>query len=147
MRVALGSDHAGVTLRGRLLQLVQQLGHEALDVGTFGAKPTSYVTCAQDVARALSSGRADRGILVCGTGIGVSMAANRLPGIRAALCTHEKMAEMARAHNDANTVCLGERIVGSLLAESIVTIFLNTPFAGGRHTARLEQLAGLTEVG
>lgn len=146
MRVALGSDHAGVSLRARMLQVVQQLGHEAIDVGTHDTAPTSYVTCAQQVAQAIQSGQANRGILICGTGLGVSMAANRLPGMRAALCTHEKMAEMARAHNDANIVCLGERIIGVSLAESIVNIFLATPFAGGRHMARLEQLAGLTEV-
>lgn len=146
MRIALGSDHAGLQLRRHLAQVVLGLGHTAHDLGTHAEAPVSYVDFAQAVVREVTQGRCQIGILVCGTGLGMSIAANKNTQIRAALCAHEWTAQMARAHNDANIVCLGGRVTGLGLAESIVKIFLDTPFAGGRHQARLDQLASITEV-
>jgi ribose 5-phosphate isomerase B len=146
MRIALGSDHAGLTLRQSIGKVVLGLGHQIHDLGTHGQDAASYVDFAQSVARQVQQGKCQFGILVCGTGLGMSMAANKFQNIRAALCCHEFSAQMARAHNDANILCLGERLVGAGLAESIVKTFLNTPFAGGRHQARLDQLAAITEV-
>jgi ribose 5-phosphate isomerase B len=146
VRIALGSDHAGLGLRRHILAVVEGLGHAATDLGSHTEASVSYVDFAHKVAREVLAGRSDVGILVCGTGLGVSMAANRHLGLRAAVCAHELTAQMARAHNDANILCLGARITGPGLAESIVKIFLDTPFAGGRHQARLEQLGSITEV-
>lgn len=146
MRIALGSDHAGRILRGHVLQVVRALGHDVQDLGCHTQDSVSYVDFAQAVAQEVLAGRAQVGVLVCGTGLGVSMAANKWPGVRAALCAHEYTAHMARAHNDANILCLGERVTGLGLAESIIKTFLGTPFAGGRHAARLEQMARMTDT-
>lgn len=143
MIIALGSDHAGLKLRSEVVAYLQQLGHTVMDFGTYTADSVDYPNYAAQVATAVSGGKAELGVLVCGTGIGMSMAANRFAGVRAALCTHEFMAEMARAHNDANVLCMGERVVGAGVALAMVKAFVNTPFAGGRHTRRVEQLTAL----
>jgi ribose 5-phosphate isomerase B len=143
MRIALGSDHAGRTLRLAIDAHLRQAGHEVLDLGTQTTESVDYPRFATAVTEALTRGDAALGILVCGTGLGMSMAANRFPGIRAALCTDAYTASMARAHNDANVLCLGERVVGSGVAISAVDAFVNGTFAGGRHAQRVAQLTAL----
>jgi ribose 5-phosphate isomerase B len=143
MRLVIGSDHAGKTLRLIVLKYLHDNNYEVLDVGTEKGDSVDYPHYAERVAAKVAAGEADLGILVCGTGIGMSMAANRVPGVRAALCANEFMASMSRAHNQANVLCLGERIMGDGLALSIVQAFLNGRFEGGRHARRVEQLTDL----
>lgn len=135
MVIAVGCDHAGFDLMQNLKATLTE--YQVLDLGTHGPTPADYPRFALAVARKVASGEADRGILVCGTGIGMAIAASRIKGIRAALCTNEYMARMARAHNDANVLCLGGRVLGSGVAEGILEAFLHTAFAGGRHAERL----------
>ncbi len=139
MRIAIGSDHAGYQLK-RVLVSQGLGGHEVIDVGTHSEESTDYPIYAFKVARLVASGEADLGVLICGTGLGMSMAASRVPGIRAALCTTEYMARMARAHNDANVLCLGGRVIGPDQALAILEAFLTTRFEGGRHARRLRLL-------
>ena len=137
MRIAIGADHAGFQLKEALIKGVLA-PYEVMDLGTHSPhEPVDYPEYAFAVAEAVADERAEYGILVCGTGIGMAMAASRVPGIRAATCTNVYMARMARAHNDANVLCLGGRVLGVGLAEEIVRVFLATPFAGGRHARRL----------
>ena len=137
MRIAIGADHAGFQLKEALIKGVLA-PHEVLDLGTHSPhKSVDYPEYAFAVAEAVANEKAEYGILVCGTGIGMAMAASRVPGIRAATCTNVYMARMARAHNDANVLCLGGRVLGIGLAEEIVRVFLATPFEGGRHARRL----------
>ena len=143
MRLVIGSDHAGKTLRLSVLKYLQDNNYEVFDVGTENGESVDYPHYAERVAAQVAAGEADLGILVCGTGIGMSMAANRVRGVRAALCTNEWMATMARAHNQANVLCLGERIIGDGLAMAIVQAFLDGRFEGGRHARRVEQLTDL----
>jgi len=138
VRIAIGADHAGFQLKEALLKGVLA-AHEVLDLGTHSPRePTDYPRYAFAVAEAVAKGKAEYGILICGTGIGMSMAASQVPGIRAANCVNVYMARMARAHNDANVLCLGGRVIGVGLAEEIVRVFLSTPFEGGRHARRLQ---------
>jgi len=139
MRIAIGSDHAGLSLKQALLTEGLS-GHEVVDVGTHDPASTDYPIYAFKVARLVASGEADLGVLVCGTGIGMAIAASRVPGIRAAVCTSEYMARMARAHNDANVLCLGGRVVGPGQAIAILEAFLKTKFEGGRHERRLRMI-------
>jgi RpiB/LacA/LacB family sugar-phosphate isomerase len=147
VRIALGADHAGVAAKEELKALVRALGHVALDEGTTGEASCDYPDFAGKVARAVASGQADRGVLVCGTGIGMSIAANKVPGIRAALVTDEKTAEMSRKHNDANVFCAGARVTPlPTIAESL-KVWLETPFEGGRHAGRVEKIRKLEQPG
>ncbi|NOX44618.1 MAG: ribose 5-phosphate isomerase B [Caldiserica bacterium] len=139
MKIAIGADHAGYHLKEALREGILA-AYEVLDFGTHSPERTDYPRYAFAVGEAVAEGKADLGILICGTGIGMSMAASRVPGIRAALCTNVYMARMARAHNDANVLCLGGRVIGVGLAEEIVRTFLTTAFEGGRHARRLELL-------
>ncbi len=136
MVIAIGCDHAGFALMQALKERAL-IGHRLLDMGTRDTSPTEYPRYALAVARAVAAGDADGGVLVCGTGIGMAIAASRVRGIRAATCSNEYMARMARAHNNANVLCLGGRVVGPGLAEDIVRSFLQTEFSGGRHADRL----------
>lgn len=139
MRIAIGADHAGYHLKEALkVGILKE--HTVLDLGTDSPERTDYPLFAFRVARKVAAGEAELGILICGTGIGMCMAASRIPGIRAATCTNVYMARMARAHNDANVLCLGGRVLGVGLAEEIVRAFLTTGFEGGRHARRLELL-------
>jgi ribose 5-phosphate isomerase B len=147
MRIAIGSDHGGYSLKQHLVAYLSAQGYDVLDVGTDSADSVDYPGFAAAVARAVACGECGRGIAICGTGIGVSMSANRVPGIRAALCTNVYMARMAQAHNDAQVLCLGERVLGLGLAEQIVDAFLATTFEGGRHTRRLEKVHALERRG
>jgi len=140
LRVALASDHAGLPLKDGLKALLEQLKIAATDLGTNGPASVDYPDFAHKLAKGVAEQRFDAGILVCGTGIGMSIAANRHPEIRAALVSDPYSARMTRMHNDANVLCLGARVVGPGLAEEIVTAFFTTAFEGGRHAARVAKL-------
>jgi len=143
MRVIIGSDHGGLALKNEIKDYVAELGHEVVDVGTNSNQSVDYPDFGKLVAEKVAAGEAEQGILVCGTGIGMSITANKVKGIRAALCTDCFMAEMARRHNDANVLVLGGRVLGGELAKKIVHEYLTTDFEGGRHARRLEKIAGL----
>ena len=142
-KVIAGSDHAGLALRAEAVKVAASSGFEVEDLGPFSGDSVDYPDYAERVARAVASGAARFGILVCGTGIGMSIAANKVKGVRAALCTSEFEARMARAHNDANVLCIGERVLGAGLGAAIVAAFLGTQFEGGRHGRRVEKIGAL----
>jgi ribose 5-phosphate isomerase B len=146
MVVAVGADHAGAELKGALLELLRHWGHEGLDMGTTGQAPVDYPDFAQQVCRAVLQGRAHRGVLICGTGIGMSIAANRFQGIRAALCHEPLSARLSRLHNDANVLVLAGRLIGRAMAEEVLRVWLQSPFEGGRHQRRLEKIAAFEEA-
>ena len=139
MRLAVASDHAGLALKTLVVKWLGELGHTVDDLGPGDATAVDYPDYAAKVAHALTTG-AERGVLVCGSGIGMSIAANRFTHVRAALCQSEFDARASRAHNDANLLCLGERVVGSGLARAILQTFLTTGFEGGRHQVRVDKL-------
>jgi len=139
--IAIASDHAGYDLKAVLAEELAALGYEVIDLGTDGRDSVDYPDFAKALIKAVIEGRADIGVLVCGTGIGISIAANRHPGIRAAVCHNETTARLARAHNDANVLALGARIVGIEVAKDCLKAFLTTEFAGGRHERRVAKLA------
>ncbi len=143
MKIAAGSDHAGLSLKRQLLERLRAQGHEVSDLGTHDTQSCDYPDFAAAVARAVAGGEADRGLLVCGTGQGMAMAANRVPGVRAAVCADTFSARATRAHNDANVLCIGERVVGPGLAGDIVDAFVAAPFEGGRHQNRVAKIAAL----
>ncbi|WP_234729748.1 ribose 5-phosphate isomerase B [Acidocella facilis] len=145
LTVALGADHGGVTLKNRLAAVLIEAGHEVQDYGTDGPASVDYPDFAQAVCGAVTEKRADFGILVCGTGIGMSIAANRHPGIRCGLVHDVTTARLTRAHNDANVLALGARIIGEEVALDILGAFLSTPYEGGRHQRRLDKLNQTTE--
>jgi ribose 5-phosphate isomerase B len=138
--VAIASDHAGYPLKAELVDALHALGHEVLDLGTDGRDSVDYPDFGQAVADAVSAGRAERGVIVCGTGLGIAMAANRVAGVRAAPCWNTTAARLARQHNDANVLALGARLVGSEVAADCLTVFLETAFEGGRHERRVAKL-------
>lgn len=142
-RAVFGSDHAGLALRAEAVKVAQASGFEVHDVGPFSGESVDYPDYARQVAEAVVQGRAKLGVLVCGTGIGMSIAANKVPGVRAAHCTTEFEARLARAHNDANVLCIGERVIGLGLGGAVVKAFLETPFEGGRHARRVEKLKAM----
>jgi ribose 5-phosphate isomerase B len=141
MKIAIGSDHRGYEAKRRILPLLQQLGHEVLDLGPQGSGSVDYPDFAFEVARAVGEGRVDRGILICGTGIGMCIAANKVPGVYAAPCHDSVTAEMCRRHNNANVLCLSADLLGDELIARMVRIFLETEFEGGRHARRVEKIA------
>ena len=143
MKVAIGSDHAGFTLKERLRQTLAGWGHEVTDMGTDSTASTDYPLFAAKVARAVSDGAVERGVLVCGTGIGMAIAANRMPKVRAAACVDIFSVRLARGHNDANVLALGARVVHRGLATRLVRLFLTTPFGGGRHERRVQKIMAL----
>ena len=138
--IALGSDHAGVQLKAAIAEHLRQLGQEVEDVGTHDESSCDYPDYAEKVGRAVTSGRAERGVLICGTGVGISISANKVPGVRAALCGDTFSARMSREHNDANVLCLGSRLLDPDQAKKILWTFLETPFGGGRHGRRVEKI-------
>ncbi len=145
MKIALASDHAGFELKEKVKAFLEKEGYKLFDFGCFSSDSVDYPLYGVKVARAVLSQEADRGILICGTGLGMSMVANRFPGIRAALCHEPFSARMSRLHNDANILVLGGRIIGDVLAFEVVKVFLETPFEGGRHARRVEQIDALTK--
>jgi len=138
--VAVASDHAGFELKGMVKSELEAMGHTVLDLGTDGPESVDYPDFANALAEALGAGRAARGVLICGTGIGISMAANRHRHVRAALCHDGTSARLARAHNDANVLALGARLIGSEAARDCVRMFFSTAFEGGRHARRVGKL-------
>ena len=136
--IVIASDHAGIDLKARILEVVRGEGHEVHDLGPTDSNSVDYPDFGNKVATAVIAGEAQTGILICGTGIGMSITANRHPGVRAALCHDAFTAEMARRHNDANVLCIGARSTGPGVAEQMVLIFLETPFEGGRHQRRVD---------
>ncbi|MFW5798848.1 MAG: ribose 5-phosphate isomerase B [Planctomycetota bacterium] len=138
MKIALGADHAGYDAKQSLLEHLRDAGHEVVDYGTHSHESTDYPLQAARVARSVSAGKVDRGVLVCGTGIGMSITANRFRGVRAAVVHDTFTAEVARSHNDANVLCLGSRVLGQEKMNRLVDIFLSTDFEGGRHARRVE---------
>ncbi|WP_045221562.1 ribose 5-phosphate isomerase B [Desulfonatronum thioautotrophicum] len=140
--VIIGSDHAGFAFKNAVSHSLREAGFTLVEFGARSQESCDYPLVAGDVCRQVLATGAT-GILICGTGLGMSMAANRFPGIRAALCTNEYLARMTRAHNDANVLCLGSRVLGEALAESIIYVFLNTAFEGERHQRRIDQLETL----
>jgi ribose 5-phosphate isomerase B len=143
--IVVGSDHGGLQLKNHLAMLLRQWGYTVTDAGTHTADSVDYPIFAAAVARSVAEGTAPLGLLVCGSGIGMSIAANRFPQVRAALCTSAYMARMARAHNHANVLCLGERVIGPGEAEDILRAFLDGPCEGGRHQRRVDQLGELPD--
>ena len=140
MNIALGCDHGGFGLKQEILSYLQQVGYAVNDLGCHSEESVDYPDFAERVCAAIGSQKADRGILICGTGIGMSMAANRYHHIRAALCQEPFSARMSREHNDANVLCLGGRVLGPSLALDIVRVWLATEFAGGRHLRRITMM-------
>ena len=141
--VAIGSDHAGFDLKQVLAAYLAELGYEVLDLGTSGPESVDYPDFGKAVAKAVAAEKARFGVLVCGTGIGISIAANRNPQARAALCHDHMTAELSRRHNDANILALGSRIIGVEVAKDCLRTFLTTPFDGGRHAGRVAKLSAI----
>lgn len=143
MKIAVGSDHRGHAVQQRIAGLLRTAGHEVVERSNSGEESSDYPDVAAEVAAAVSQGQVDRGILICGTGIGMSIAANKLPGVRAAVCHDDITAEMSRRHNDTNVLCLSADLLGARLIERMVEIWTNTEFEGGRHARRVEKIREL----
>jgi ribose 5-phosphate isomerase B len=143
LRIAVGSDHRGFTVRAKLIDLLRKLGHEVDDVGAFSSDAVDYPDIAALVAEKISHQEADRGILICGTGLGMCIAANKFAGVRAAPCHDDLTAEMSRRHNDANILCLSADLLGERILDRMIETWLGTPFEGGRHARRLEKITSL----
>ncbi len=143
--IAIGSDHGGFALKQEIMKHLEERQLEYIDFGTYSSDSCDYPQYGAAVGRAVADGSCERGILICGTGIGISISANKIHGVRAALCGDCFSAEMTRRHNDANIVALGARVVGPGLALKIVDTFLDTEFEGGRHARRIEQMMALEE--
>jgi ribose 5-phosphate isomerase B len=142
MKIAFGCDHAGFALKTRLIEEAQRMGHETVDCGAMDDRPSDYPDFARAVGEAVRSGRAERGVLVCGSGVGAAVAANKMRGIRAGLCHDTYSAHQGVEHDDVNVLCLGARIVGDALAVELMRAFLNAQFSGeARHMRRLEKIA------
>ena len=141
MKIAIGCDHGGFELKEAVRGSLKEQGVEVEDFGTFSAESVDYAPIAAKVARSVAGGQADRGIIICSTGLGVCMAANKVKGIRAATCTDLFCAEMTRRHNNANVLCMGGKVVETSTALQMVEVFLNTEFDGGRHQRRIDQIA------
>ena len=145
MKIALGSDHAGFEFKERLKSVIVLLGHTFEDFGTYAPTSCDYPDYAEIVARAVAKGECDRGILICGTGIGMSISANKVRGIRAALCCNVQSAKMSREHNDANVLCLGAREKEFEAVSEIANVWLSTEFAAGRHEQRVKKITAIEE--
>lgn len=143
MRVAIGCDHRGFAVRSKLVELLTQRGHEVVDAGVATPDPVDYPDVAALVAEKVSRKEVDRGILICGTGLGMCIAANKFPGVRAAPCHDDLTAEISRRHNDLNVLCLSADLLGERLIDRMVEIWLDTPFDGGRHARRVEKILAL----
>ena len=141
MKISIGSDHRGFETKRRLIASLQEKGHEVADLGTATGDSVDYTDYAYEVAKRVQAGEAERGILICGTSIGMCIAANKVRGVRAASCQDAITAEMSRRHNDANVICLSADLLGEELMDQMVRIWLETPFEGGRHARRVEKIA------
>ncbi len=143
MKIAIASDHGGFALKEELRAWLAEQGHEAEDFGCFSKESCDYPDFAEPAARAVAEGKCERGIVICTTGIGISMAANKVKGIRCALCGDPVSASLTRRHNDANMLALGAGIIGPVMAREIVTTFLTTGFEGGRHQRRVDKIMAM----
>ncbi len=143
MKIAIGNDHVAVELKNHIKAYLEAKGHTVTDFGAFTAERADYPIFAEKVARSVISGECELGVLICGTGIGISMAANKLDGIRAAVCSEPYSAAMSRSHNNANIVAFGARVIGPATAEAIVDAFLGAEYEGGRHQRRVDMIAAL----
>ncbi len=143
MKIAMASDHGGLDLKNRVKQYLEECGHQVVDFGTYTADSCDYPDFARPCAEAVANGSCERGIVVCTTGIGVSIVANKVKGVRCALCTNSDMATMTRRHNNANVLAMGQRYVDFDTAKQIVKAFLSTPFDGGRHQRRVDKIETL----
>lgn len=146
MKIALGADHAGYKYKDQIAANLRKAGHEVLDFGTHSDVAVDYPAYGYAVAEAVALGKAERGIVVCGSSIGISIAANKVPGARCAVCTEPLTAELSRRHNDANVMALSERLTGWEMIERLVEVFLATPFDGGRHAHRVKMLEWTPEM-
>lgn len=140
MKIAVASDHRGFVIKGKIISMISDLGHEALDMGTDSTESVDYPDFAVKVSQGISSGTIDRGILICGTGMGMCITANKFPGVRACTCHDDLTAEMSRRHNDANVLCLSADLLGDRLVNRMVELWLKTEFEGGRHARRVEKI-------
>jgi len=145
MRIAVGTDHRGFAIRSKVTELLKGLGHEVDDVGTFSEEAVDYPDVAKLVAEKVGAGEAERGILVCGTGLGMCVAANKFSGVRAAPCHNDLTAEMSRRHNDTNVLCLSADLLGERLIDRMIELWLSPPFEGGRHARRVEKIRKLEQ--
>ena len=143
MRIAVGSDHRGFTVKSKIIDLLKRLNQEVVDVGTNSGESVDYPDVALLVAQQVSEHTVDRGILICGTGIGMAIAANKVSGVRAAPCHDDLTAEMSRRHNDLNVLCLSADMLGEKLIDRMIEIWLKTEFEGGRHARRVEKISDL----
>ena len=143
MKIVLANDHSAVDMKKEILAHLEEKGYQVIDIGTNSPESCDYPVFGERAGKMVASGEADLGILICGTGVGISLAANKVKGIRAAACSDYFSAKYTRAHNDANCLCLGARVVGSGLAEELVDVFLHTEFEGGRHQTRIDQIADI----
>ena len=143
MKIAIGADHAGFALKQQIGEALRQAGHQVIDVGTHSAESADYPDYAATVAREVAAGQADRGILVCATGVGMSIAANKVGGVRAALAWNPEEVQLTRQHNDANVMALGAKFTDAATANQLTRIFLETPFEGGRHERRIGKIREL----
>ena len=140
MKIAIGSDHGGFELKEKVIKFLMGNGYEILDLGCDSLESVDYPKYGKLVGKAVVEGKADRGIVICGTGIGISIAANKVKGVRAALCSNTTMARLTREHNDANVIAFGARMLGDVLVFEMVETFLTTEFEGGRHQKRVDQI-------
>ncbi len=145
MLVAVGSDHRGFAVKSKIVELLKRLNHEVVDMGTHSMESVDYPDYAALVGAKVASGEVDRGILICGTGLGMCIAANKIPGVRAAPCHDDLTAEMSRLHNDLNVLCLSADMLGEKLIDRMVEIWLSTGFEGGRHARRVEKIARIEQ--
>lgn len=140
MKIGIGNDHSALELKAEIIELLKEKGHEVVDYGTYTTDSCDYPMYGEKVGRAVASGEVEQGILICGTGLGISLAANKVKGIRAAVCSEPYTAKMARQHNNCNILAFGARVVGAELAKMIVETWLNTEFEGGRHERRVDMI-------
>ena len=143
MKIAIGNDHTAVDMKNHIKKYLEDKGYDIVNFGTDTADSVDYPLYGEKVAKAVAAGECDLGILICGTGIGISLAANKVKGIRAAVCSEAYSAELTRRHNDANIIAFGARVVGTATAETIVDAFLNAEFEGGRHARRVDMITAI----
>lgn len=140
MRIGIGNDHSALDLKAEIVEYLKEQGHEVVDYGTNTTESCDYPVYGEMVGKAVANGEVEKGILICGTGLGISLAANKVEGVRAAVCSEPYTARMSRAHNDCNILAFGARVVGAELAKMIVEVWLNTEFEGGRHQRRVDMI-------
>ena len=145
MKIAIGNDHVAVAMKRHIVKYLEEQGHELMNFGTDSTERCDYPVYGKKVADAVASGACERGILICGTGIGISLAANKVKGIRAAVCSEAYSARLTRQHNDANIIAFGARVVGEATAEMIVDEFINTEYEGGRHQQRIDMITAIEQ--